>query len=145
LQPTTTYLGILLVRNLSVGREESEYLLLRNRPPEVAVGGIFHPSDGYVRVERQNGEMRVTARGRFAHCHGTWQGQSVVCDIPNPAPGYEKARSWHLDAVQRPWIGEFTPDGAIGNTGSVVRLDPPRKQPPRSSDRRSRAFDALPA
>jgi hypothetical protein len=111
LQPTVTYLGILLAHNVTAGREETEYLLVRHQPADVAVAGVFHPSDGYVRVLRRDGVVTLIGRGRYAHCHGARQGQSIVRDISDPAPGYEKARAWHLTAVQYPWIGEFSSYG----------------------------------
>jgi hypothetical protein len=119
LQPAATYLGLLLVRNARPDQEESVYLLLRHCPADVAVGGIFHPSDGYVRVRRQNTALRLVAHGRYAHCHGTDQGQSIVRDIPDPPPGYQNARSWHLTAAQRPWIGQFPPHRSVTTTPSA--------------------------
>lgn len=130
LQPVATHLGLLLARSTTMGREEAEYLLMRQQPADVAVGGIFHPSDGFVRVQRQNGDMSLIARGRYAHCRGTWQGQSIVRDIPDPAPNYEHARAWHLTAVQRPWIGEFTPKATAGTPEVVVDLQTPRSGAP---------------
>ena len=147
LQPASTYLGILLARTVTPTGEEAEYLLLRQRPPSISVGGVFHPSDGYVRVVQQQGQRQLTARGRYAHCHGSCQGSAIVHDIPYPAPGYDKACSWHLSAVQRPWIGEFSPDTDI-TAGSVVRLEPPSKPRPKSTEARRtrrRVLDALPA
>ncbi len=107
LQPTTTHLGILLARSAAGSPEETDYLLVRNRPADVPVGGVFHPSDGFVRVVRQAEGTRLTAHGRYAHCHGSAQGKVEVRDIPNPAPGFIEAKAWHFTAVQRPWIGEF--------------------------------------
>jgi hypothetical protein len=120
LQPTVTHLGILLARTGDDSMGESEYLLVRHRPPDIAVGGIFYPSDGYARVQRRNGDIRITAHGRYAHCHGLSQGQSVVHDVPDPAPGYDKARAWHLTAERRPWVGDFT---ASANRASYDALD----------------------
>src|SRR5664279_5344121 len=110
LQPAATHLGI-LVGNSS-DDSEADYLLVRHRPPNVPVGGVFHPSDGFVRVLRQGGTLRLVARGRYAHCHGMWEGQPIVCDVPHPAPGSEMAHAWHLTATRRPWIGEFVSDGS---------------------------------
>jgi hypothetical protein len=110
LQPAATHLGILLAPGLD--DFEAEYLLVRHRPPNVPVGGVFHPSDGFVRIQRQAGALCLIARGRYAHCHGRWEGQPVVCDVPNPAPGSEMAHAWHLTATRRPWIGEFASNGS---------------------------------
>lgn len=115
LQPAVTHLGILL--GPGVDDSESEYLLVRHRPPDVPVGGVFHPSDGFVRVLRQSGTLSVIARGRYAHCHGVWEGQPIVCDVPNPAPGSGMAHAWGLTAIRRPWIGEFTSGGANPASG----------------------------
>jgi hypothetical protein len=109
LQPAATHLGILVAQ--STDSLEAEYLLVRHRPPNVPVGGIFHPSDGFVRVFWQNGALSVLARGRYAHCHGCRKGQLIVNDVPEPAPGFEMAQAWHLTASRRPWIGEFTSAG----------------------------------
>jgi len=109
LQPTATHLGILLAPGQD--DSEAEYLLVRHRPPNVPVGGVFYPSDGYVRVLRNGGTLSLIARGRYAHCHGVWDGQPIVCDVPNPAPGSGMAHAWHLTASRRPWIGEFASNG----------------------------------
>jgi hypothetical protein len=122
LQPEATHLGLLTARNVTDQGEETEYLLVRHQPMDVPVGGIFHPSDGYVRVLRQGKDITLVARGRYAHCVGEWEGQPIVRDIPHPAPGYEQAQAWHLKAVRRPWIGDFptedaqapAPDAATG-------------------------------
>lgn len=107
LQPVATYLGLQLACSDIGGRAEAEYLLVRQQPRDVMLGGIFYPSDGHVRVIIEDGAIRLSAHGRYAHCSGVSQGTPVVRDIPCPAPGYESARAWHLSAVQRPWIGEF--------------------------------------
>jgi hypothetical protein len=110
LQPVGTHLGILLAH--TPDQSEAEYLLVRHLPPNVPVGGVFHPSDGYVRVLRQDGILRVIAHGRYAHSHGIWEGQPIVSDVPDPAPGFAEAQAWHLTADRRPWIGEFTSSGS---------------------------------
>lgn len=109
LQPVATHLGILLAAGPD--DTEAEYLLVRHRPPNVPVGGVFYPSDGFVRILRQSGTLCVIARGRYAHCHGIWEGQPMVSDVPNPAPGSGMAHAWHLTANRRPWIGEFASNG----------------------------------
>jgi len=111
LQPAATHLGILLAPGPDAAEADAEYLLVRHRPPDVPVGGVFHPSDGFVRVLRAGGPLRLIARGRYAHCHGMWEGRPIVCDVPNPAPGSEMAHAWHLTATRRPWIGEFASNG----------------------------------
>jgi hypothetical protein len=107
LQPAFTHLGILLNRVMSGTEEISEYLLMRNQPADIPVAGVFHPTDGFVRVARKGGETLLTGHGRFAHSPGVLKGRPVVHDVPDPAPGAEAARSWHLTGSRRPWIGEF--------------------------------------
>jgi hypothetical protein len=107
LKPETAHLGLLLARSETPDQQEEEFLLMRNRPPEVLVAGVFHPSDGYARVVRKPGVISLTARGRYAHCHGAWKGVPCIRDVPDPSPGFHAARSWHLVAESRPWIGEF--------------------------------------
>ena len=121
LQPNLTHLGILLSHTVTPDQEETEYLLLRHQPQDVSVGGIFYPSDGYVRIVRKSGSLSLIARGRFAHCHGSAEGRSIVRDIPDPPPGYDKARAWHLTAVQRPWIGEFIPEADVTTIKPLTR------------------------
>ena len=130
LHPRTTYLGILLSRVTECSIEESEYLLMRNRPADIPVGGVFHPSDGYVRLSRSSGDCQMTAHGRFAHSYGIYQGQPVVRDVPDPAPGSSVATAWHLNAVSRPWIGALL--GGDGNHSASVRTSArtPEKAPP---------------
>lgn len=122
LQPAITHLGILLAHSIVAGREETEYLLIRHQPADVTVAGVFYPTDGYVRILRQDGDVTLVGHGRYAHCYGTWQGQLVARDISDPAPDYEKARAWHLTAVRRSWIGEFSPDGASETSGTGPNL-----------------------
>ena len=117
LQPSASFLAILLANGDQQSEQVAEYLLLRHRPDDVLVGGVFHPSDGYVRIERRSGLIRLIARGRFAHCHDQREGTPVVRDVPDPAPGFANAKAWHLTAEQRPWIGEYPSAG--------VRFDPP--------------------
>ncbi|HVY15284.1 MAG TPA: hypothetical protein VHB27_08655 [Rhodopila sp.] len=125
LQPVRTYLAVLAARTATEEQEESEYLLVRHRPPGTAVGGIFHPSDGFVRVVHRNGGLTVVAHGRYAHCHGQHEGQLVVQDIPYPPLGYDKARAWHLSGTRRPWVGEFdvsassSPPRPAGSSGDA--------------------------
>lgn len=108
LQPAHTHLGILLNRVMDGPREISEYLLMRNQPADIPVAGVFHPTDGFVRVTQTCGEeTSLTGHGRFAHAPGVMKGRPVVHDVPDPAPGAQAARAWHITGSRRPWIGEF--------------------------------------
>ncbi len=110
LQPGCSYLGILLSRAGGDTEEVSEYLLMRNQPADIPVGGVFHPTDGYVRLTLRDGVPGLTAHGRFAHAPGTQDGalgvEPVVRDVPDPARGAPEASAWHMRAIRRPWIGE---------------------------------------
>lgn len=132
LQPQATYLGILLTSVTDNTGTVSEYLLTRNLPEEVPVGGVFHPSDGYVRVHRDGDAITVTGGGRYAHVSGTWRGQPVIRDMPHPPPGSADARSWRLRAERRAWIGEYSDGRAITRPLARSRLGPhtpARKRP----------------
>lgn len=106
LQPCCTYLGILLSRAGADTEEVSEYLLMRNQPADIPVGGMFHPTDGYVSLTLSDGIPSVMGHGRFAHAAASLGGAPVMNDVPHPAPGAPKACAWHLRATRRPWIGE---------------------------------------
>ncbi len=107
LQPKSTHLGILLSRVLNDKDDVSEYLLMRNRPPDIPVGGTFHPTDGFIRIVQAGHDISLTAHGRFAHAVGRLHGRRVVHDVPDPPPGAAQARGWHMSAVRRGWIGEY--------------------------------------
>lgn len=124
LQPCSTNLGILLSRFVADGEEASEYLLMRNQPPDIPVGGVFHPTDGFARLTLRDGIPRLTAHGRFAHTAGTLSGRRVIHDVPNPAPGAQQARAWHLTACRRPWIGEFIPSDDASTRAPVIARVP---------------------
>jgi hypothetical protein len=107
LQPAHTHLGVLLNRATDGQEEISEYLLMRNQPADTPVAGVFHPTDGFVRVAQKHGEISLTGHGRFAHSPGIMKGRPVVHDVPDPAPGAQAARAWHITGRRRPWMGEF--------------------------------------
>jgi hypothetical protein len=147
LQPTCTHLGILLNRVTDGLAEISEYLLMRNQPADIPVAGVFHPTDGFVRVIQKCGEISLTGHGRFAHSAGVMQGRPVVHDVPDPAPGAEAAQAWHITGSRRPWIGEFIhtasdPMGRVEWGGRTARRPPalaavPREPPVLSARLRS--------
>jgi hypothetical protein len=137
LQPFGTHLGVLLNRVLADAEEASEYLLMRNQPPDIPVGGVFYPTDGFVRLRLRDGAhtlagsgmagTSLTGHGRFAHCAGIRHGQHVLHDVPDPAPGARDAWAWHMTAARRPWIGEFVPPehGLVRPANSAPRPSPP--------------------
>lgn len=112
LQPRITHLGVLLSRVLNRDEQVSEYLLMRNRPADVPVAGVFSPTDGFVRVVQRGQTIEVVGHGRYAHAIGDLRGQRIVRDVPDPPPGLPLARAWHLTAGRRPWIGEVFGTGA---------------------------------
>src|ERR1700761_1722539 len=85
LQPFGTHLGVLLSRVVTAAEEASEYLLMRNQPADIPVGGVFFPTDGFVRLTLRDGVSNLTAsglagssltgHGRFAHCDAIVLGQ----------------------------------------------------------------------
>lgn len=144
LQPVSTHLGVLLSRVRNGREENSEYLLMRNQPADIPVGGIFHPTDGFVRLTLRDGAASVRAHGRFAHSQGTLNGQPVVHDVPAPIPGAVDARAWHLTGSRRPWIGEFAPaDRAVQK--QVPAPFPPVQAPQVQVPPVQRASDLLPS
>src|ERR1700755_2384169 len=50
LQPLATHLGVLLSRVVAGTEESSKYLLRRTQPADIPVGGVFFPTDGFVRL-----------------------------------------------------------------------------------------------
>lgn len=138
LQPSCTHLGILLNRVTSGAEEISEYLLMRNQPSDIPVAGVFHPTDGFVRLVQTDGATTLTGHGRFAHSSGVLKGRPVVHDVPDPAPGAEAARSWHMTGERRPWIGEFIrtatePEEPTGPQVRTARRAPALVTVPRES------------
>jgi hypothetical protein len=120
LQPIKTHLGVLISRTISGSEEESEYLLVRHRPADISLGGIFMPTDGYVRLSHRDASLRLTAHGRYAHCYGVYQEMTVIEDISRPAPGCSTASAWHLKGTSRPWAGEFKRQGANNEIPGIL-------------------------
>jgi len=129
-------------RAVEGGTEEaSEYLLMRNQPPDIPVGGVFFPTDGFVRLTLRGGAhtlagsgvagFSLTGHGRFAHCSGVRHGQHVLHDVPDPAPGARDALAWHMTAARRPWIGEFVPPERVlvRTAGRARPASPPPRHP----------------
>ena len=105
LTPRSTCLGVLL------SEQEQDlattFLLVRRLPPDITVAGIFSPADGFVQLRGSVEKMRLTGSARYAHSIG-WHKSGPVCgDVPDPPPNAHGAAAWHVDAVRRPWDGEF--------------------------------------
>ena len=103
LSPTNTVFGILL----SETESESMFLLLRHLPRGVNIAGTFFPAEGYAQLGGSFDQLHVRIGGRHAHSHGRLNAQDIRYDVPDPAPGSKWAMAWHVDAVHRPWSGEF--------------------------------------
>jgi hypothetical protein len=143
LQPFGTHLGVLLSRAVAETEESSEYLLMRNQPADIPVGGVFFPTDGFVRLSLRDGVSNLTASGLagsslaqhdgVAHYDGTLHGQRVAQDAPDLVFGGQDARAWHMTAVRRAWIGEFVPQGRrlvrLARAPRAAPLPSPRSPP----------------
>lgn len=101
--PGRTALAILL----SEHDDETLFLLVRHLPHGINVAGSFYPAEGYLRLRGGARDLQLVCEGRSAHSRGLLDGQDVRFDVPEPAPGAKWAMSWHIDAVRRPWSGEF--------------------------------------
>ncbi len=105
LRPIRTMVGILM----SDDGTDAFFLLVRHLPPPLEVAGTFFPADGYARVTGPIESLRLTVAGRHAHSCGWRDGGPVRHDVADPAPGARGALAWHVNAVRRPWKGEFPP------------------------------------
>lgn len=83
--------------------DTQQFLMLRHLPEGLSIQGRFFPADGAARLSRQDGVLNLRAFGRHAHSRGTSGNQSVLHDIPNPAPNADGAINWHFSAEERPW------------------------------------------
>ncbi len=106
LQPTATHLGILLAPGQD--DSEAEYLLVRHRPPNVPVGGVFYPSDGLCPCPAERRHVEPDCSG-------------PLCPLP-------RRLGWAADRLRCPQSGARVRDGAC--------LAPHRHPP--SLDRRVR-------
>ena len=80
------------------------FLMVRHLPVGFAVPGRFFPADGMAELRKDGEKLRLTAVGRHAHSRGSIDGQTVLHDIPHPAPDAEGALNWHFSAEERPWV-----------------------------------------
>ena len=103
LAPAKTVFGILV----SETERESMFLLVRHLPRGVNVAGTFFPAEGYAQLGGTRDALTIRVEGRHAKSHGRLNARHVRYAVPDPAPGAKWAMAWHVDAVQRPWTGEF--------------------------------------
>ena len=103
LAPAKTVLGILL----SEAERESMFLLVRHLPRNVNIAGTFFPAEGYAQLGGSLDQLCLRSGARHAHSPGRLNRRDIRYDVPNPAPGTKWAMAWHIDAVHRPWTGEF--------------------------------------
>lgn len=107
LQPMTTFLGLRLPGLIAA--RDSCYLMVRHRPADVRVGGVYAPTDGCARLSRVKGSLSLLAAGRYAHSRGEHAGHDVIRDVPDPPPHSPDAAAWQIRGTRRPWVGEFYP------------------------------------
>lgn len=92
---------------VAVLAEESDgnlqFLMLRHHPEGVPIPGRFFPAEGAATLKLEDGQIRLNAFGRHAHSTGNANGESILHDIPNPAPNASGAINWHFTAEERPW------------------------------------------
>ena len=105
LTPKCTSIGFLLSQ--TDDRSESNFLLVRRLPTDTVVAGSFFATDGYARLTRRAGRFRLSAEGRYAHGLDDLQTPPVGADRRSLPCNGGAAFAWHIDAVQRPWSGEF--------------------------------------
>lgn len=85
------------------GSLQSQFLMLRHLPEGVRISGRFFPADGAATLSIENGNLTLSAFGRHAHSRGSSVEESVLHDIPHPAPNAEGAINWHFSAEERSW------------------------------------------
>ena len=105
LAPIKTGVGILT----SEGKDESTFLLLRQRPPTLPIAGAFFPADGHIRIMVRPGTLELLGVGRHAHSLGRFDGRLIRKDVPDPAPNARGAMAWHIHGIRQKWSGELFP------------------------------------
>lgn len=105
LAPARTVLGILLSE--SERDSESMFLLVRQLPREIEIAGNFFPTEGYARLEGTLGTLRLRSEGRAVHSYESLALDDTHIDVGDPAAGVARAMGWHIEAIRRPWAGEF--------------------------------------
>jgi hypothetical protein len=106
IQPTKTLLGILLSEGEG---SDCTFILASQRPDGMRLAGTFFPAEGYVHLLGPIDAMRLHAEGRHAHSRGRQEGREVRNYIADPAPNSKLAMAWHINAMRKPWPGEFIP------------------------------------
>jgi hypothetical protein len=109
LTPANSLLGVLLSQ---APNGDCVFLFSRRRPEPLKIAGTFFPAEGYVRLRGPLSALQLFAEGRHAHSRGVRDGQEIRNDIADPAPNSKLAKAWHVDAVRRPWSGDFVPFAA---------------------------------
>jgi hypothetical protein len=105
IQPTKTLFGILL----SEDKGNCTFILARKQPDRMPLAGMFFPAEGYVHLHGPIEALRLQAEGRHAHSHGRHEGREIRTYIADPAPNAKFAMAWHINAMRKPWPGEFIP------------------------------------
>jgi len=115
IKPIHSLFGVLVSETDST----STFLLVRQLPVGIELAGTFFPADGYVLMQ-QHEEIHLVCKARYSHSCGWLDGREIRKDIPDPAPSSAEAMSWHIEASQRDWIGEFIP-GAMPRERIPIR------------------------
>ena len=69
---------------------------------------------------QKRADIHLGCKARYSHGCGWLDGKEIRKDIPAPAPSSAEAMSWHIEATQRDWIGEFIP-GAMPRERIPIR------------------------
>ena len=115
IKPIHSLFGLLVSETDST----STFLLVRQLPGGIELAGTFFPADGYVLMQ-QHDDIHLVCKARYSHSCGWLDGREIRKDIPDPAPASAEAMSWHIEASQRDWIGEFIP-GAMPRERIAIR------------------------
>lgn len=102
LSPLSTWVGLLLSEDR--GEIESRFLMLRRLPTGLTIAGSFIPAEGYLRLRRRDAALKLKAEGRHADCLDR---PDAATAAPGDDPRPSAAIAWHIEAVQRPWAGQF--------------------------------------
>ena len=80
------------------------FLFVRHLPAPATTAGNFFPADGYARLGTSPaGAFTLNAHGRHSQLQELRGAHLVLIDLAIPPAGFAGARTWHLDAVQKPW------------------------------------------
>ncbi len=115
IKPVHSLFGLLVSETEST----STFLLVRQLPGGIELAGTFFPADGYALMQQRE-DIHLVCKARYSHSCGWLDGKEIRKDIPDPAPSSAEAMSWHIEATQRDWIGEFIP-GAMPRERIPIR------------------------